>query len=228
MITNKKKFFTGLGLMAVFIVVLALMFSPLFKGKNALEYSDALYNSISKGSAYYIPQAKNEAAKIDGAAVSLSLDFHDEGQASRAAKLFAAAGVEASAEGPVLKVEGDIGGMLASCLEDADAMYANDGGKVSGRYGFDERRALYDWWTALKLADADLKRQKRFKEAKTVSLVKKKAVETAYNYYGITPQKITDRLGIVIFSLIFYVIYTVWYGFAILFMFEGLGLSFGH
>jgi len=56
----------------------------------------------------------------------------------------------------------------------------------------------------------------------------KKVVETSYNYYTIEPQKITDKMGIVIFSLVFYVVYTLWYGFSILFMFEGWGLRLEH
>ena len=43
------------------------------------------------------------------------------------------------------------------------------------------------------------------------------------------PEQIKDKVGIVIFSLAFYVIYTMWYGFAILFVFEGWGLKIsGH
>jgi hypothetical protein len=53
-------------------------------------------------------------------------------------------------------------------------------------------------------------------------------VEPAYNYYGIEGQKISDRFGVVIFSLIFYVIYTLWYGFGIMYLFEGVGLKLEH
>ena len=63
MIANKKKFSGGLILLAVFVVVLIIIFSPVFKGQNGLEYLDALYNSISKGSAYYIPKVLEETAK---------------------------------------------------------------------------------------------------------------------------------------------------------------------
>ena len=80
----------------------------------------------------------------------------------------------------------------------------------------------------MKEMDKELKDQKKFKEAKVVSLVKKKAVESSYNYYKIEPQKISDRWGIVIISLLFYVIYTLWYGFAIMFMFEGWGMRLEH
>ena len=88
--------------------------------------------------------------------------------------------------------------------------------------------ALYLWWKAMKEMDKDLKRQKLFKEAAMPTLVKKKAVETAYNYFGIAPQSIGDKIGIVIFSLIFYVVYTLWYGFAIMYMFEGYGMQLEH
>ncbi len=58
--------------------------------------------------------------------------------------------------------------------------------------------------------------------------IQKKAVETAYNYFEVEPVHIMDKLGLVIFSLAFYVIYTLWYGFAILFLFEGWGLKLSH
>ena len=53
-------------------------------------------------------------------------------------------------------------------------------------------------------------------------------MECAYNYYGVVPQNIMDKWGIVVFSLVFYVIYTMWYGYSILFMFEGWGLKLEH
>ena len=96
------------------------------------------------------------------------------------------------------------------------------------KYGYDERRVLFNWWQALKAMDKELGKQKLFKEAKIITLVKKKAVETSYNYYGVEPKKITDSPGVVIFSLVFYVIYTLWYGFAIMYMFEGWGLRLSH
>ena len=63
MIANKKKFFGGVGLMIAFVIVLIIFFSPIYAGKNGLEYLDNLYNSISKGSAYYIPKVKKKSVK---------------------------------------------------------------------------------------------------------------------------------------------------------------------
>ena len=53
-------------------------------------------------------------------------------------------------------------------------------------------------------------------------------VEPSYNYYGIEAQSIKDKAILVIASLVGYVIYTMWFGFSILFMFEGWGLKLEH
>ncbi|MDY6972878.1 MAG: hypothetical protein SV775_11165, partial [Thermodesulfobacteriota bacterium] len=217
MIGHKRRLFFGLGLFIAFLVVLVIMFLPVFKGNNALEFLDALYNSISKGSAYYIPKVKDESEGFLGTYVSIEISMKDHRQAQRAAALFEAGGAEAASAEAGLKVTGDLGKILENCLSDADAMYHNDGKGISGKYSYDERLVLFDWWTALARMESGLKNQKKFKEAKIVDLVKKKAVETSYNYYKIEPQKITDRTGLVVISLIFYVVYTLWYGFAVLF-----------
>jgi hypothetical protein len=228
MIEKKRTFYAGLGLLIGFMVVLVSFFSPIWDGKDGLEYLDNLYNSISKGSAYYIPKIREEAESLKGKRVELTLDMADERHAEQASLLLEAGEAVVVLAGARLNVEGDLGHILANCLSDADAMYHNEGPQISAKYHCDERLAMYNWWLALKGAEKDLKKQNKFKEAKVVDLIVKKAVETSYNYYQIDPQKITDRLGIVIFSLVFYVIYTVWYGFAIMFLFEGWGLRLAH
>jgi hypothetical protein len=228
MIANKKKFFLGLAMMAVFAVVLVIFFSPIFNGRNGLVYLDDLYNSISKGSAYYIVKLKDDIQPLAGSDVALTLKLKTPEQARQTALLLQKAGARVNQSQNTLEASGDLGQILASCLEDADAMYINDGPKIASKYGYDERRVMYNWWTAAKEMDNDLKKQKKFKAADIVATVGKKAVETAYNYYKIEPLRISDRYGIVIFSLIFYVVYTVWYGFAFMYMFEGWGMQLDH
>ena len=211
-----------------FVVVLIIIFSPVFKGQNGLEYLDDLYNSISKGSAYYIPKVKAETDTFSGRSVTATIEMKDESQTQQTAALFMKGGALVNMSGTRLKIEGDLGEILANCLADADRMYMNDGQAISSKYGYNERQALFNWWQALTAMDKVLKKQKQFQEAKTVDLVVKKAVETSYNYYQIEPQKISDRAFIVFFSLVFYVIYTLWYGFAVMFLFEGWGLKLEH
>jgi hypothetical protein len=154
--------------------------------------------------------------------------MHSEEQARQTSLLFQKADAKVTVSGPALKVSGDLGKILTNCMQDADLMYANNGQKVSSKYGYPEKRALYNWSVAVKEMDKDLKKQKRFKEAKIVAASNKKAIEMAYNYYQIEPSQIGDRYGVVILSLIFYVVYTLWYGFGIMYLFEGWGMQLEH
>lgn len=228
MIEKVKEYYTGLGLIIGFAVVLLFFFLPFYGGRNGLDFLDNLYNSISKGSAYYIPKAKKEAEKFMGDTVAVTLSMDDPMQAEQTALLFKAGGAETTVNGRELKVRGDLGKILKNAVTDADRMYKNEGKKVADKYGYDERLALYNWWQAMQRMDKDLGKQKKFKEGKIVVLVQQKALEPSYNYYKVDSQNISDRWGTVIFSLLFYVLYTLWYGFAILFMFEGWGLKLGH
>ena len=228
MIANPMKFFGGLALMATFVVVLVAMFLPLFDGRNALNYMDSLFNSVSKGSAYYVADLKVEAENRRGNAVAVTLAVANETQARQMADLLRAGGATVQVAEGELRGNGDLGGILGRALQDSDEMFANAGAGVRDRYGYEEKRVLFNWWTALQAMDEDLKRQNRFAEAAFVVKVKEKAVECAYNYYGIEPWKVSDRIGLVLFSLVFYVVYTVWYGYAIIFLLEGWGLTLSH
>lgn len=228
MIAHKKEFFGGVVMMGAFIVVLIIIFMPIFGGQNGLNYLDNLYNTISKGSAYYIPKVKQETDEYAGKAVTVTMVMAEEERARQAAQLFMKGGALVNVAGAEVKVSGDLGKILENCLADADLMYHNDGQKLSAKYGYEEKRILLNWWVALHHMEKDLKDQKKFKEAKVVALVVKKAVELSYNYYEVEPQKIGDKFGIVILSLVFYVIYTLWYGFGIMFMFEGWGMRLEH
>lgn len=228
MITRKKEFYTGAGLLVGFAVVLVIIFSPVFNGQNGLDYLDGLFNSISKGSAYYIPQTREQAAAFSGGQVDLEMTLESPRLAEQAGFILAASAEEASVSGDRLRLSGDLGRILDHCIGDADLMYYNDGAALTTKYGFGEKAVIYNWWGTLKAMEKALQAQKKFKEAKVVALVQKKAVETAYNYYQIEPTKIGDKIGIVIFALVFYVIYTLWYGFAILYLFEGWGMQLEH
>ena len=228
MIANKKEFYGGVGMMVAFFAVLVIMFMPVFQGKNGLEYLDDLYNTISKGSAYYIPKVQKESGNFFGNRISVILKMDNERQAEQTAALFRQGMASVSVSGTELKVDGDLGKILENCLVDTEQMYRNNGQAIADKYGYDERRVLFNWWKASKAMDKSLTKQGRFREAKIIATVASKAVETSYNYYRIEPKQIGTRLGLVIFSLIFYVGYTLWYGFGILFMFEGWGLKLEH
>ncbi len=228
MIENKKEFMLGFVMMVLFMAVLGVIFSPVFNGHNGMEYLDNLYNSISKGSAYYIPASKEDAAKMTGKAIDVTFSMDDASQAGQVVIQLQKVGVTATAEDKNVTMSGDLGTVLQASLDDADLMYHNDGAALSGKYGFDERQAMYNWYRAFKGAIKDLNKQEKFDESKVITEVLGKSIETSYNYYKIVPKKIGTCWWIVAGSLIFYVIYTMWYGYAIMFMFEGWGMKFGH
>ena len=228
MIANRKAFYSGTGLFVGFLVVLIIVFTPIFSGKNALDYLDSLYNSIAKGSAFFIPKVRETTSKFKGTPIQVSFGMTNEDQAKQTAGLFRKNGASIEVLDAQLTIAGDLGNILENILTDADIMYHNNSQKIEEKYGYSGRRVLFNWWKALGGMVKDLEKQNKFKAAKAVDMVIKKAVETAFNFYGIEPQDISDRFGIVLFSLFFYVGYTLWYGFAILYMFEGWGLKLGH
>lgn len=225
---EKKMKIRGILMMASFFVVLGVIFMPIFKGQNGLDFLDSLYNSISKGSAYYIPETMEKVKKYEGTVVDLKLTMEDEEQARQSIKLLEAGGATVTVVDNVMEVHGDVGLMLRNSLVDADFMYNNNGTAVAEKYGYNERQALYNSYKSLKAMEKNLNKQEKFKEANIVGTVIKKAVEMSYNYYGIEAQSVMDSLLLVIISLVFYVVYTLWYGFGIMYLFEGLGLKIGH
>lgn len=225
MVTDKLKFYTGLVMLAVFAVLLTLMFTPIFDGKNALQYLDGLYNSLSKGSANFILELQEESLEYIGTSTDVVIEMESEEQAEQTAMLYEKAGAEVVILGVELEVKGDLGQILGTSLDDADAMYYNDAETVTDRYGYDARQVLYNWWVSLEETNKALEDQNTFDDAKFVRSVNEKGIEPAYNYFGIEPDSVSSRIGVVIFSLVFYVIYTIWYGFALMFIVEGLGLK---
>lgn len=228
MIAHKKEFGGGVVMMIGFWIVFAILLSPIFAGQNLLDYMDGMYNSISKNSSYFIPATQEKAKEYAGKNIDMALKAKDGQTGDRWAILLRAAGMNVESAGEELQVSGDMGGMLVSALADADAMFANDGGPVAARYGYNEKQALYDWWSMLRDMERSLNKQEQFKEAKLLYQVRTKSMEPAYNYYGIIAQSIREKAVLVILSLGGYVIYTMWFGFAILFMFEGWGLRLEH
>jgi len=222
-----KELGIGIFLLTTFVVVMVMIFMPMpiLDGGNALNYLDNLYNSISKGSANYIPKVEHLVEEHGSEVVTLNIKLDDSRTALVAEPLFVRAGATTAVEGATLMVNGDIETIFGTCLEDAESAYHNRGEDLTARYGTDARTTLHSWWQALGAMEKDLNRQKLFDAAQLTHTVQAKTVECAYNYYGIESQAIKDRWGTVLFSLVFYVLYTIWYGYGIMFVFEGLGFE---
>lgn len=227
MIANKKEFGMGLGLFAGFWVLFFVLMSPVFAGKNLLDYMDNLYNQISKKSSYYIPDVTKKLADYKGQQVAFSVKAKGD-QVGRLTKMFQAGGATVTPDGEKLKVSGDLSAIVSNALADCEAMFKNEGKAVAAKYGAEERAVMYDWEEAFKAAEKEMNKNNKFKEGKIFNNAQTKAIEPAYNYYGIEALPIKDKWGTVVLSLVGYVIYTLWFGFSILFMFEGWGMKLEH
>jgi len=225
-VKNKKMFSVGAFLALTFIGVLALIFSPVFgNGMNGLTYADDMFNKLSKGSSYFIPKVTKSNEKFTNSNLAVTVKLEKPEQNDDTMKLLTAAGAVAKKDGPMLQISGNLGALMSKILQDADDMYKNDGKKVADRYGIDEKAAMTSWWNVLKVMDKELKKQGKIEDSKIVSDVMKKAVEPAYNYYKVEAQQVSDKALIMTGLLIFYVVYTMWWGFAIFYMFDGIGLT---
>ncbi|KAF0180792.1 MAG: hypothetical protein FD164_1651 [Nitrospirae bacterium] len=226
LIRDKRHFGTGIIMSLAFFGLFGLIMSPIFgSGMNGLEFSDDMFNKLSKGSAYFIPKVAKENEKYVGRQISATVNYDKPEDAKKAANLVSVAGGTAELKGGELKLSGDLGKMLSVVIRDGDFMYKNDGAKLKETYGYDEKQAMKDWWALLGKVDKALQLSKDFDNAKMINEVSKKVVEPSYNFYGIQAQSVTDRIGMMSALLIFYVCYTIWWGYALFHLFEGLGLT---
>lgn len=225
LIANKGKAWLGLLLGVSFFVVLALIFAPIYGGRDGLEYSDQLFNRLAKGSSYFIPQLSGMVEGFDKKEIAVSVEMENAKEALRAQKIFSKAAPETFAQGAVLNVKGDLAKLLGAVLRDCNSMYLNKGDEVVERYGGNPKEVMLTWHGVLNRAGKELQKMAQIPESKLIQEVVTKGVEPAYNFYGVQPESISHRAGIVAFLLGFYLLYTLWYGFAIFFFFEGIGLA---
>lgn len=225
LIRHAKPFNVGLLLAVSFLGVLFLIFQPLFNGKNGLEFSDDLFNKLSKGSSYFIPEVLKGSEKFAGTNFSVNIKLDKPEQGENAVKLLSGNGAQAVIKDTQLTIGGDLGRLLGGILKDSEEMYQNDGSKVAGRYGLPEMDAMALWWSMLSKMNKEFQKEKKLSESEMVMKVMQRAIEPAYNYYGVQPEKVSGKAFTVIGLLVFYVLYTMWWGYAIFYLFDGIGLT---
>jgi hypothetical protein len=225
-ITDKKLFGKGALLMLSFIVVFILIFSPVFPGGvNGLHFSDDLFNKLSKGSSYFIPAVAKSVKAFDGKQVNVEVKMKSPEDVKTSVLLLEKVGAKGEAKGDTIVVAADLGAMLGKVVADSDILYKDETDKLTAAYGMDGKAAMKGWWTLLNAMIKPLQKVKQIEEANIVNAVNQKAIEPAYNFAGIPAENILTKIPTVAGLLIFYVIYTMWYGYAIFDMFGGMGLS---
>jgi len=184
----KKHMGLGILLAISFWIVLFLMFSPIFpkttdgQPQNGLQWADELFNQLAKGSSYFIPKVQKSNEKFMGKMFSATINVSKpedkpgdaEKRAERASKLFMInPGAKVELSGTQLKIEGDLGQVLKTALDDADMMFKNEGDKIKAKYaeamGTDDVKQMFRQWNnVLPKIDKAFKKEGKIEEAKIV------------------------------------------------------------
>ena len=228
MIRDKKAFILGIVMMISFMGIYAYMMSPSFgNGRNGLEFADDMFNSISKGSTVSIVEGEaKKAANWQGTSIDVNIPAKSPEQAQQWASQYQTiAGVQVTAAQDKVSLKGDLGNIYATIAEDSLSMYENLGTPLKDKYGVDPREATYNWYASSKEISKALDKQERFKESAAIQGLQKKIIEPSYNYYGVETMQVKDHKGTMTFMLVFYMLYTLWYGFAIYYLCQGLGIT---
>ncbi|OOG23542.1 hypothetical protein B1C78_11035 [Thioalkalivibrio denitrificans] len=224
-IMNPRQFWRGAVGLAFFTLLLIPLFAPVFDGRSGMEAADDLFNELSKGSADYIDETQAIAEQFRGTIIATTVRL-DEADRAPVRHVLEHAGIPFEPQPLGVAIEADLGQILEAALVDArDLFYLRDDEVEARHDGKPARNVLYRWHRFLLRLDDALTAEGRHSDARGVARVNNRAVEPSYNFAGIEPIHLTDRLGITVFLLVFYVVYTVWYGVSILFVFEGLGIT---
>lgn len=226
LVRYKKSMSLGLIMAVSFVGVLILIFSHVFDGKNGLEYSDELFNKLAKGSSYFIPELKENLKGAEGTDFGgTAVKMESADAAARAAKLLTHAKANVQVKGAELTINGSLIGVLADVLDDSNTMYYNQGSDVSAKYGMDEKEVMSTWWSVLNRVAKEFQKSKKTEQANVIFDVIRKGIEPAFNFYKIEPQKVSEKALTLFGMLFFYIVYTMWWGYAIFNVFDGIGLS---
>lgn len=231
LVRNKKSFTRGMLLLISFIALFVVILMPVFKlesGKlvTGLDFADDLFNRLSKGSSYFIPAVEERVKPLAGQNVTYTVTIKKDASVPLIVEMLQKTGAEASAAGNKVTVKGDLGSILMSAVNVSDKMYFNDGAAVSKEFNTPNPLSVTTaWWQFLTPSIKELQKQGKIADASVVDAVVRRAVETGHNFYSVEATKVSQNIVIMTALLVFYVVYTMWYGFAIFELFDGIGLT---
>ena len=231
LIHEKGPFIRGSILLISFLILFFILLTPVMhdehgKPVTGLQYADNVFNELSKGSSYFIPGVRDSIKKVETLNVNINVKLKKPELGETAVLAFQKAGAQASFADGKLSYQGNLGALLASATDDADRLYHNDADSVSQKYGGENAlKVARAWWYALSPSIKELQKQSLIADTQVVDPVIRRAIEPGNNFFSVTAVKVADHIWLMSGMLIFYVLYTLWYGFSIFELFEGIGLA---
>jgi hypothetical protein len=225
-IQNKNKFSVGMGGLILFSLILGIWLSPWGNHRSGLERVDQLFNQMAKNSTYFIPDAVMLAQKFEGTTVDFGIHSRWPGDDARMVQILRSNRLSAAPLGDGrVRIKGDLGRMGQSASVDAELLYKGQESDLRAKYGCNEKEVIYCWWVAFDGLTRRFIQENRSSEADFTRFMATRVLEPVYNFAGIESRSIGQNIWTVAFFLGFYLLYTLLYGFSILFLFEGLGIQ---
>jgi len=224
-VRDRAKFIIGIVGLLTFSVALTIWLSPIIAGQTGLQWADTFFNQLSKNSSHFTPKVMPEVENHRGKAFDVEVGAKAPETAQHIAALFDTAGAQAKLNGKKVALKGDLGAVAQAVIADAEVMYQNREQELQTRYGFSGREVIFCWWTALDAINQHALDAGDLTTSYFVNGLMTKVCEPAYNFAGITPRSVSDSWLPLFGLLAFYLAYTVLYGFSILYLFEGLGIT---
>ena len=228
----KAPFLRGCLLLVSFFILFAIMLMPIMKDElgnhvTGLQYADNVFNELSKGSSYFIPGVRQNLKNVEGKDVQITVKLKKADLAPLAGMVLEKSGAtDVRVEDGKVSFSGNLGLILTSATDDSDKLYNNDAAAVAQKYdGEPALKVAAAWWYVLAPTIKELQKQHKIAESQVVDHVLRRAIEPGNNFYSVPAAKVSEHLMLMSAMLIFYVLYTLWYGFAIFELFEGLGLA---
>ncbi|MGD0626321.1 MAG: hypothetical protein ABSB32_16570 [Thermodesulfobacteriota bacterium] len=226
LVRDRRRFRIGLIGLLAFLVALAFWILPVRGSRTGLQWADNLFNQLAKGSADSTPAVAQKSEKFRGVLVDIGVNPKWPGADQWVVKILAADGISASPMGDGrVRIRGDLWHLSMAASADAELLFKEQEEAFRNKYGLKGKEVIYYWWTTFDDLTRRYIQLNRSEEADFTRFITTRVLEPSYNFAGIEPRNISSNLGTVIVLLLVYVLYTVWYGFATMYLFEGMGIT---
>ncbi|OQB12613.1 MAG: Sulfite exporter TauE/SafE [Firmicutes bacterium ADurb.Bin193] len=223
-IVNKKKFWIGTAGLMVFFAVLFAGFTPMHTGKSAVMWADEKFNSLTKGSVgVKLERVAEEIKAVAGIGIDAQATVK-AGSPDALVYILDKNGINAKTTGDKVNFNGDYQKLATYATQDAKLCFDNRGEDLAAKYNMEPEQVIYMWNAAF----TGINKTYLATDGKIANFaleINENAIEPAYNFSGISPSNASSVWFLLSGLLLFYVIYTLWYGFAIMYIFEGFGIN---